>query len=374
MKKLGIITFHRAHNCGSIMESFAMQKITEKLGYDSELINFSSPGQRDMYYVFSKKKKFKKYVKNMLVSPFYKILIRHYNDYKLFVKNNLKVSEGDYISEDDLKTIENKYDIFLAGSDQIWNITIPDYDISYFLSFVNSKKKIAYAPSFGSKNIMKYAEDPSKYIELFKKFDYLSIRENNGKKWLEEMTGREIPVVLDPTLLVDKEEYYKLEGESGIKGDYIFYYSPQYKEGINKFVKKLSKKYKLPVIVWNSKEFALKHLYRFGFKMAYHQDPGIYLDLIKNAKMVITTSFHGTIFSTIYRKKFWVMKNGDMYGEDDRVITLLNQLKMLDRLIEPNFNNDEDYEKDVNYADYDKNLPELREKSLEYLKKALDEK
>lgn len=373
MKKVGIMTFHRSHNCGSIMESFAIQKTIEKLGYKNELINFSSPGQRDMYYVFSKKKKFKKYVKNILVSPFYKTLSRHYNDYKSFIEKNLVLSDGDYKSEDELKKISDNYDIYIAGSDQIWNITIPDYDISYFLSFVNNKKKIAYAPSFGSKNILKYSDNPQQYIDLFNDFNNLSIRENNGKKWLEEMTGREVPVVLDPTLLVDKEEYYKLENESGISGDYIFYYSPQYKGDINKFVKKLSKKYKMPVIVWNSKEYAIKGLYKYGFKMAFHQDPGVYLDLIKNAKMVITTSFHGTIFSTIYRKKFWVMKNGDMYGEDDRVITLLNQLEMMDRLIEPQFNIDFNYNKEVDYSEYDNKLPELQKKSLDYLKKALDE-
>lgn len=371
MKKIGIMTFHRSHNCGSILESFAMQKTLENLGYDAELINFSSEGQRDMYYVFSKKKKIKKYIKNILVSPYYVILSRHYANYKAYIEKNLKVSKGDFRTEDELKAIADNYDIFVAGSDQIWNITIPDYNISYFLSFVDNKKKIAYAPSFGSKNIMKYSENPEIYCDLLKKFNHLSTRENNGKKWLKQMTGRDVPVVLDPTLLIEKKEYEKLERSSNVQGKYIFYYSPQYKEDINKFVKKLSKKYKLPVIVWNSKEYALKGLFRYGFKMAHEQDPGIYLDLIKNAELVITTSFHGSIFSTIYRKKFWVIKNGDMYGEDDRVITLLNEIKMMDRLIEPKYNADYDYFNNVNYEEYEKSVPKLQCYSFDFLEKAL---
>ena len=152
-KKVGIMTFHRSHNCGSILESFAMQKAVTNLGYEAELINFSSDGQRDMYRVFSKQYKIKKIIKNILVLPLFLTLKRHYNNYADFIEKHLRVSSGDYRIESDLKNIKDNYDIFLAGSDQIWNITIPDYDISYFLSFTE-KKKIAYAPSFGAKNIL----------------------------------------------------------------------------------------------------------------------------------------------------------------------------------------------------------------------------
>ena len=85
----------------------------------------------------------------------------------------------------------------------------------------------------------------------------------------------------------------------------------------------------------------------------------------------MTTSFHGTIFSTIYKKNFWVLKNGDMYGDDDRVKTLINQLGIEDRLILPKFDSNINYMENVNYTKYDKHLPFLREKSLQYLKEAL---
>lgn len=370
MKKIGIITFHRSHNCGSIMESFAMQTIVKDLGYENELINFSSEGQRDTYRVFSKKRKIKKYIKNILLSPYYSMLKRHFNDYESFIKKHLLVSKGDYSECEELEKIDENYDAYIAGSDQIWNITIADYNDAYFLPFTN-KKKIAYAPSFGSKDILKYSDNPEHFKTMMNKFEKLSVREKNGQKWIKDLTGREAKLVLDPTLLIDKEKYFVLEEKSGVKGDYIFYYSPQYKKDIDKFVKKLSKKYNLPVIVWNSREIALKGLFFKGFKTTIHQNPGIYLDLIKNAKYIITTSFHGAIFSTIYNKKFWVMKNGDMYGEDDRVITLLRLLDLEDRLIEPLFKENFSYDKEVNYENYNKSLKKYRQDSIDYLKEAL---
>lgn len=371
-EKVGIITFHAAHNCGSFLQSYAMQNVLKKLGYDAELIDYSSEGQRDMYSVFSKKKDWRKKIKNIVYFPHKKTLERHRKNYQDFIKNNLKVSDKKYLSVEELENMpDNQYDIYLAGSDQVWNITIPDASEAYFLSFTNNKRKIAYAPSFGAKNIKELAEDPQKYANYLLKFKDLSIRENNGKKWIKELINKDVEVVLDPTLLLDVDYYNKIMRDSGITGDYIFYYSPRYKKNIDKFVKKLSKKYKLPVIVFNSKEYYFRGLGLKGFKMTYEQDPGIYLHLIKNAKMVITTSFHGTIFSTIYRKKFWVMKNGDMYGTDDRVITLLNQLSMINRLIEPEFYEEFDYNQDLDYSEYERNLEGLRKKSYDFLEKAL---
>ena len=98
-----------------------------------------------------------------------------------------------------------------------------------------------------------------------------------------------------------------------------------------------------------------------------YETPSLYLNLIKNAKLVITTSFHGTIFSTIYKKNFIVVKNGDMYGNDDRVITLLNQLKMESRLLPFEFSENYNYLEDIDYSEYNRILPKLQEKAIRYI-------
>lgn len=375
MKKIGIITFHRSHNCGSMLESYAMQQIVKKMGYENEIINFSSNGQRNMYNIFSKINGVKKFVRNILLLPFYPVLKRHYNNYEDFLKKNMKISDKDLSENDDLKNLNENYDCFIAGSDQIWNITIPDYNSIYFLEFADyKKKKIAYAPSFGSKKIQKYSAEPEYYRELIKNFDFLSVREKNGKKWIKELCDIDVNVVLDPTLLLDREEYEILENDSLIKDKYIFYYCPRFNKKMDKFVKKVAKKYNLKVIVWSSKDYYLKTEWRNGFKMAYQQDPSIYLNLIHNAELVMTTSFHGTIFSSIYKKNFWILKNGGMFEDDDRVKTLIEQLSLEDRLILPDYDEKFDYLKKCDYEKYDINLPVLRELSKQYLADALNSK
>lgn len=372
MKKIGIITFHASHNCGSMMQAYAIQKQVEKLGYENEIIDFQNEGQKDMYAVVHRKKTIKNFIKNTLLLFSRKKIRKQWNDYEKFKNKTFKLSKTKYSNSDELKETNNKYDCFISGADQIWNITIKDADDSYFLDFVEDEKiKIAYAPSFGAKNILDVSNDPQKYARFLNRYDYLSIRENNGKKWIKDLIGKTVPVVLDPTLLLDSNEYENLIEKNDYDGKYIFYYSPTYSRKIDKFVKKISKKYKLPVIVWNSREYYMKKEYLNGFILPKKLNPGVYLDLIKNAEIIITTSFHGTIFSTVYRKKFFVIKNGNMYTTDDRVLTLINQLGIKKQLIEPNFNDDFDYLGDIDYSEYEKNLIKLRKNSIEFLKESL---
>lgn len=372
MKKIGIITFHASHNCGSMMQAYAIQKVLDKLGFKNEIIDFQNDGQKDMYAVVHKKKNIKNFIKNVLLYSSRKKLESQWNDYNEFKNKTFKLSSEEYSNYSELKCCNDKYDYFLSGADQIWNITIKDSDDCYFLNFVDdNKKRVAYAPSFGAKNIAEYSDDPQKYADFLNKYDSLSIRENNGQKWIENLIGKKVPVVLDPTLLLESNEYEKLIEKSGFDGKYIFYYSPTYSRRIDKFVKKISKKYKLPVVVWNAREFYMKKEYLNGFILPEKINPGVYLDLIKNAELVITTSFHGTIFSTIYRKKFFVIKNGNMYTTDDRVLTLIQQLGIEARLIEPKFNDENDYLSCVDYVKYEENLNELREKSIQFLKESL---
>lgn len=373
-KKIGIITYHASHNCGSMMQSYALQTILNKLGYENEIIDFQNAGQKDMYAVVHKRKGIKSFIKNFILFPHRKEIKKQWINYENFKNKTFNLSKDKYHTSEDLKKTNDLYDTFISGADQIWNITIKDSDDSYFLNFAeDNKNKIAYAPSFGAKNILENSDNPDKYANYLKSYNHLSIRENNGKKWIKDLIGKDVEVVLDPTLLLPKEDYDKILEPANINFKYIFYYAPVYKKHIDKFVKKLSKKYKLPVIVWNSREYYMKAEYLNKFIKADKQSPAVYLDLIKNAELVITTSFHGTIFSTMYGKKFWTMKNGNMYNTDDRVITLMEQLGLTDRLIEPNFAEEKDYFSEVDYTTYKNNLEKLQEKSINYLKESIDD-
>ena len=104
-----------------------------------------------------------------------------------------------------------------------------------------------------------------------------------------------------------------------------------------------------------------------NFRLPEIENPSVYLHLIKNATLVITTSFHGTIFSTIYKKRFWTIKNGGMFGDDDRVITLMDNLDLKDRLISMDFDNNFNYLQEKNYKKYERLLHIMRQKSMTYL-------
>ena len=163
MKKVGIITFHNSYNCGSMLESYAMQKAIEKRGCLTKIIDFSNYNQRKLYSIFYKNNSLKNIVKNILVIPAISKLKVNNKKYEEFKRKNFNLTSDSYISNNQLS--DEEFDIVVSGSDQIWNITIEDSDDAYFLPWVKKAKKVAYAPSFGSKNILKYSKEPEKYKE-----------------------------------------------------------------------------------------------------------------------------------------------------------------------------------------------------------------
>lgn len=372
-KKVGIITFHASHNCGSMLQAYALQCFLEKQGYDARMIDFSSYGQQELYRLYNKNKSLKFVIRNLIFFFNRKRLKNTRARYDNFKKQYFNLT--DFFVADMNELSENTFDDYyavVAGADQIWNTTINDYDDAYFLPFVKNAKRIAYAPSFGAKNPLEHAKDIDKIKGFLNDFNSLSIRENNGQKWIEKMIGKKVPVVLDPTLIIEKNDYDKITSTAlNLPHKYIFYYSPSYSLKINKLVRKISKKYKLPVIAFNGKAFYLRGMNFSGFKLPDFEDPTAYLQLMKNSEMVITTSFHGSIFASIYHKKFWVVKNGGMFGEDDRVLTLMTQMNLCDRIISMDFDNNFDYMQPIDYKAYEENLEKSKAFSQNYLIEAL---
>lgn len=370
-KKIGIITFHNSYNCGSMLQAYALQHVIDKVsGRNSEIIDFSNEGQQKLYSVRQPNDGIKNIIKNIILAPRFGRILRNYESYEEFKIHNFHLSSHPMHKTDELS--EADYDILVAGSDQIWNITIADGDDAYFLPWAKKAKKVAYAPSFGAKNIEKYADEPSRYADYIRSFSNLSIRERNGLEWLQSLTGRQAELLVDPTLLLNQENYTNIESHVlKLPEKYIFYYSPGYSRDINSLVHKISRKYNLPVIAFNTKTFYVKGMQFSGFKLPEIENPSTYLQLIKNAELVITTSFHGTVFSTIYRKKFWTVKNGGMFGDDDRVKTLMYLLDLEDRMTSIEFNDNIDYMEDKDYNKYESLLKKEQEKAYRYLEKAL---
>lgn len=379
MSKIGIITFHASHNCGSFLQSYALQRFLIKKGYPNEIINFSNSGQQELYRAIPKITGVKSFIKNIILLPHHEILHRTFNEYESFINQNLILSSKTFHSDSELQKATLPYRTYISGSDQIWNITIADSDSAYFLDFVQNGKKIAYAPSLGAKSISQYASpaDYEKYMKLLLNYDVLSIREKNGQKWLQNMLKKDIPIVLDPTLLLNAKDYQDIERpyDDTIKhyGPYIFYYSSNYDPKITSLVKKIAKKYRLKVIAWSPKSFYARGMNFQGFYLQKIQNPGVYLSLIRDSVLTITDSFHGTVFSTIYRKPFWIIKAGGLLGNDDRAKTLLEQLKIMDRLIPLEFDPTFNYMQEPNYSSYERSLVKLQSDSTKFLLEAIND-
>lgn len=375
--KIGIITFHSSLNCGSMLQAYALQTILEKK-YNAkvEIINFANKGSRNMYAIIDKRPKKSAIRSNIKSISNLGTIIPYRRDYLDFKKKYLHVSAGDYSTSKQLAGIEKNYDILIAGGDQVWNVSCPDADKAYFLDFAKDVKKVAYSPSLGANDISEKADNPDEYKRYLLDFDYLSVREPNGKKWLEKLTGREVKIIADPTLLLTKEEW--IEGFDLPETDehFIFNYAFWHnREETNKAIQEISEKMNMPVYVLDGKSWAYYKLDKYGIKKFKMTGPLAFLALMKNADLVLTQSFHGTIFSVLFEKQFWSYKRPvENEDKDDRAVAILKQLglseryQVIDDLPNMDFMKKIDYESGVSR----RAINELRENAFLYLDEALN--
>lgn len=339
---IGIITFHASHNCGSMLQAFALCNILRNdFHQNAEILDFAYKGSRNVYSLLSPKIFYKsgKPNTNVLISNISNLL--HYKavkavmkDYEDFSARFLKKSSCSYRKTSDLNGIENNYDMLISGGDQVWNICCADADDAYFLCFARNVKKVAYSPSLGGRNILQYAKNPDKYRRYLLDYDRLSVREINGQKWLQELTGRNIPIVPDPTLLYSAQEWCRVLPVPEVPGEYIFNYAFSYaNDENNRLLQYISDKYHLPVYIIDARSFYRYRLgERYGFQLYEKSGPLAFLGLMKNARLVLTQSFHGTLFAAKFNRNFWSYKNAVVRDpDDDRARCILNQLGLIDR-------------------------------------------
>lgn len=376
MKKIGIMTFHASLNCGSMLQAYALQTVlSEKYKADVEIINYSNFGQRNYYSKWDIFPKPSVWINDLKAIPYYKEIDKMRNDYNSFAKKYFNIKTKLLKKRSQLKGIDSKYDIVIAGGDQVWNVRCRDADIAYFLSFVKTAKKVAYSPSLGARNINKYAANPKKYANLINDFDFLSVRETNGQKWLKELTGKDIPLIADPTLLLTAEEWDKKFNLDNIKEDFILFYAFSYSnENNNKILQQLSKKYDMPIYVIENKSWCINRLDKYGIKLWKQSGPIGLLTLMKNAKITLVQSFHGIIFSTLFHKTFWSLRNATIKNpDDDRAKVILHQLGLENRAITYDDLLKKDVNTEIEYKHVDENVAKMRKTAFEYINSFMEE-
>lgn len=334
-KKIAKLTWLHNGNFGSVLQAVALQRYLVEQGYDVT----------DLDYNASLKEKLKNWIKNrnspkLFVGKFEEATKkRKCKQSEKFEVRSKKIDEFEkfYLKRStlcqnpkQLKEVAKQYDVFICGSDQIWSPVL--LNPVFYLDFVQkNKKKIAYAPSFGVMDTTK--EKKVKIAEYLKSFDNISVRETQGKKFIEELMGEKVPVVVDPTLLISSEIWHEYAKEVEYNKPYIFCYlltpNKEYVCAVSEFAK--SKNLQVVIVP------TLKGPFDTDFKEMIDIGPAEWLGLIENASYVCTDSFHGCIFSSIFHKEFVLFKrfkDADKSSENSRIYTLAKMLEVEDRIID----------------------------------------
>lgn len=369
MKKVGIITFHASHNYGSMLQAYALQHIVQNLGYDCEIINFRSYAQKEMYRpIFMQGTLYGRCVRFIIQSKYAYGIIKKQRLFEEFLQKNLKLSSKEYNTLKELENENFKYDYYISGSDQIWNVQCIDFNYAYFLPFVKAGKRIAYAPSLGPDISMENHSDISKISDLLKKYSAISVREPSGAQYIESICRKSLPAVLDPTLLLNIKNYYKLTKDRPlIKGKYVLIYSPNFNNKVYEMAWRLGQKYKTKVVLsqgLRTKEEMLK--WGGKFKIYVSVGPKEFLNLCKNATIICCDSFHAVVFSILFRKSFYVLDG----MKDNRISNLLKITHLQNR----SFSLFDDYLSaplQMDFTDAFNYLEIEKTKSLNWLKQSL---
>lgn len=350
--KIGILTFHCAYNYGAVLQCYALQEILQEKGCQTYVIDYRPSYITNEYKIFNTHRILsinpfrciKNFIREVLLCP--KRIIR-YKKFDNFINKYLYILP--------YEKIPDNMDVYIMGSDQIWNPKITKgFDPIYwgYLPFKKNKKYATYAASMG---IIHLNEEEKKYIKkALQNFDSISTRENDLAKLIYNTTSKKVCTVLDPTLLLQYSIWDKIATEPHEKNKYILIYLVRKDNKLYEIAQNLAKKLDATVITIKSPTCEWKH------KLYQCESPQEFIGWIKKAECIITNSFHGTAFSIIYNKPIYYVKYGN---NDSRAISLLNQLHLNNRIIE---NNIEHYQL-IDYKEVNNTLDRLRNKSLIYL-------
>lgn len=369
MKKVATITFHAPYNYGANLQAYALQEYVKKLcngDVEYRIINLRTDIQKNMYKNSFEKNGVKNKIKKALCFREKKALMKKKELFESFINEKLNLTE-EFKSSEQINNANLQYDYYISGSDQLWNTFLKDFEWAYFLEFVNSGKKISYSASFGAK----FRDESGEVVEREKKdladYDMISVREISGANRVQELIGTKPDIHIDPTMLLTREDWEKIIPSKPIlNGDYILLYYIKSDEEVFKIAKEVSQKLHMPVVV--TKKGSKKEML-YGFKKKYDVGPIEFLNLVKNAKLVLSSSFHGTVFSALLNRPFFAVKG----AKDARINNLLSTIKLEDRTIELG-NVSEKCSKafEISFDNIEELLEDERKKSEQYLKKALD--
>lgn len=384
MKIIGLVLSYKETNYGAQLQAYATQVMVESLGHTTEIIDYSpKKGDRHivlcrglltyLYQQFLFKRKARKHTtSNDLL--FLKNKEERIKQYHQFIERRLHniVKVSGYTA---LAARGKEYDAVLVGSDQKW---APGFSFGNMISlrFVpDDVRKISYATSLGVSEYPKYCWPTSR--KAWKRIDFLSVREQQGADIIKQVCGPDIPVqvVVDPTYLMTKSQWEELiPVEKKSEQKYVFCYFLGNDDTSKQIARKFADEKKLKLVSVLSKESYSPIDQTYADELVIGNTPEDFINWIRGAEYVFTDSFHGTAFSVINEKQFFIFyrKRAEATSRNSRIDNILGKWGLKDRLIPPGVQEvDLTDLKDIDYEKVNTLVGEEREKSLAFLKEAL---
>ena len=369
--KIGLLTFHIAQNYGAFLQAYALQYTLTNMGHDTEIINYQPEYLITPYHTrtaFPSWKQSKNIIQYSLSIPcwIYNNWVnytprmkrqRYFSDSRklLFITSKTYYSYAEFYDNIPI------YDKYIAGSDQIWNpnITGNKLDPAYFFAFVDETSKIA---SYGASMIQDSVSNEHifEFKRLLAHVGTISVREISNIKYIESLCNKPVINVVDPTLLLLDNDWKKIAScPKSCPSNFVLYYDFTNNPTIKVLARRVAKKLNLPIVCISIRMTGYNSLSR-----NIYVRPEEFVWYFNHASFIVTNSFHGTMFSIINKKPFYVIAS---YPTNIRIVDHLSLLGLLDRVYDSG-----DEVKEINIdIDYDsvyKKLNILREKSLDYLR------
>lgn len=361
--KIGILTFHCAINYGAVLQAYGLQEFLRSLGHEAFIVDYRPDYMVRYYRPFclsvdcdlSFSQQIRKIVRACMVFP---VRLKRNRAFSEFVEKQL------HLYKLDLNKKEDKFDAFIFGSDQIWNPLLTHGDRAFIGDFTAARnvRKIAYAASFGNEAYLTEVDIPA-FRFVAEHFAAISVREQSLQSFFTKHFKKEVSFALDPVLLVGPSVFERIIAKIEVVSPFLLLFHIKRDEAVFLYAQKLSQKKGLQLIEIVSDQESVKNR---NYKQSL--SPRKFLGYFKNASYIITSSFHGTAFSILFKKNFNVISSGDC--KDERASFLLESIGLKDRMC---CIGAEMTDREIDYTQIDKRLQKLRQDSENYLIHSLAE-
>ncbi len=360
--KIGILTFHCAINYGAVLQAYGLQETLKSMGHEVYVIDYRPEYLKRPYRLF-----FPEAVKGHGILGNIRFFLRELLAlpirYKRRCAFNGFINKYLHLANLDIQSVDNDFDCFVFGSDQIWNPQITEGDPVFLgdAPCFKGKKMVAYAASAGSVTALKEI-DMRQLKGWLSKFSALSVREKSLSHYLSEDLQLENQLVIDPVLLVGKDVFYDISSSIKIEKPYLLFFSLWTNDDALNLAKRKAAFLGLELIEMYGMAEVVKNK-----KVMQCLTPAEFIGLFQDATYVVSTSFHGTVFSILFHKPFICI--GHNFGKS-RFHSLLDMVGLQDRLVDV-ANPDE-----LDYTDIDWNLVDIiiskkRNESFSFVEKKI---